>query len=141
MIVFLDTSAVVPLVVAEPGSAVAQRLWDEAERLVACRLLYVEAVAALAMAHRMGRLDRAAYRAARRSTDLLHAALHLVEVTPSLISRAATLAESLALRGYDAVHCAAAELLADDDLVVASGDSDVLRACSTLGLAVSDTAR
>ena len=139
MILFLDTSAFIPLVVAEPGSVVARRLWDYATRVVACRLLYVEAAAALAMAYRMGRLDRPAHRLARQALEELHGALDLVEVSRSLVLRAADLAESLGLRGYDAVHCAAADLLADDDLVVASGDSEVLSACSTLGLAVADT--
>jgi predicted nucleic acid-binding protein len=61
----------------------------------------------------------------------------IVEVDPRIVSRAAELAHSCALRGYDAVHCACAEQLADADLVVASGDGALLEACTSLGLATA----
>ncbi|MGI8613923.1 MAG: type II toxin-antitoxin system VapC family toxin [Nocardioidaceae bacterium] len=137
MIVFWDTSAFLPLVLSEAGSATAVRLWEEADRVVASRLLYVEAAAALAMAQRMGRIEKSAQRAARRDIDRLHEAVDCVEVTPSLVRRAAGLAEELQLRGYDAVHCASAEAVGDEDVVVASGDREVLRACQHLGLGVA----
>ncbi|WP_232303957.1 hypothetical protein [Pseudofrankia sp. DC12] len=60
-------------------------------------------------------------------------------MTDSLVAKAATLARQLALRAYDAVHCAAALLLASADLVVVSGDKKLLSACRTLGLATADT--
>jgi predicted nucleic acid-binding protein len=62
----------------------------------------------------------------------------VVEVTDHLVHRAAHLAHTCALRGYDAVHCASAEQVDDDDLVVASGDRRFLDACATLGLATAD---
>ena len=43
------------------------------------------------------------------------------------------------LRGYDAVHCAAALSLAGDDLVVASGDRELLTAWRDEGLSIVDT--
>jgi predicted nucleic acid-binding protein len=56
--------------------------------------------------------------------------------------RAAQLACSWALRGYDAVHCACAERLRDDDLIVAANDRRLLAACMSLGMATADiTAR
>lgn len=137
MIVFWDTSAFLALVISESGSAVAARLWEEADRVVASRLMYVEAAAALAMAQRMGRIKGSTHLSARRAVDRLHQSVDCVEVTPALIYRAAGLAEQLQLRGYDAVHCASAEAVADDDLVVSSGDRDVLRACHRLGLSTA----
>ena len=57
MIVYFDTSAILPIVIEEPSSAVASRLWDEADRVVSSRLVYAEGRAALAMARRMNRID------------------------------------------------------------------------------------
>lgn len=43
------------------------------------------------------------------------------------------------LRGYDAVHCAAALAVADADLVAATGDVELLAAWRHEGLSVVDT--
>ncbi len=139
MICYFDTSAVVPLLVSEPGSAFCRRLWEEADDVVTTQLAYVEAAAALAQATRLERLTRADHQSALRILDELWREFHVVEVGDDLVHRAAQLAHACALHGYDAVHCAAAELLDDDDLVVASGDKKVLNACSSLGLATADT--
>lgn len=68
MIGYLDTSAIVPLLVAEQASAACRRFWDDADAVVSCRLLYVQAAAALAQAHRMQRLDSAQHATARPSS-------------------------------------------------------------------------
>jgi predicted nucleic acid-binding protein len=139
MICYFDTSAFVPLLVCEPGTDIAARLWGEADRVVSSRLLYVETAAALAQAERLGKVSRSAHRIALTQLDTLYAGLDVMAVTDRVVASAATLARRLALRGYDAVHCAAAQLLASPDLVVASGDQKVLSACRALGLAISDT--
>ncbi|MGW5435050.1 type II toxin-antitoxin system VapC family toxin [Nocardia asteroides] len=139
MIGYLDTSAFIPLLVAEPGSAACRRFWDVADDIVACRLLYVESSAALAQAHRMGRLDEIALRSAMRLRDEYWQQLNVTEVDEALIRTAADFAQAHALRGYDAVHCAAAAQLDDDDLVVASGDRKLLAAWKALGIATFDT--
>jgi hypothetical protein len=51
----------------------------------------------------------------------LWAQIDVVEVGDVLVRQAAELAHRLALRGYDAVHCAAAHQLDDPDLVAATG--------------------
>ena len=137
MIVFWDTSTFVPLVVQEAGTATAVRLWESADRVTASRLVYVEAVAALAMALRVDRLDAAAHRAARNGMGLLSGSLDWVEVSASLVNRAAQLAEQFDLRGHDAVHCASAEAVHDEEAVIASGDRDLLAACRQLGMDVA----
>ena len=57
----------------------------------------------------------------------------------TLVTRASRLARHLPLRGYDAVHAAAAEAIADPDVVAASGDRRLLAAWLRLGLDVIDT--
>jgi predicted nucleic acid-binding protein len=66
-------------------------------------------------------------------------AMDVIEVDEQVIIRAAELAHRLSLRGYDAVHCASAEQLDDDDVVAASGDQQLLTAWLDLGMATYDT--
>jgi uncharacterized protein len=139
VIAYFDTSALIPLLVEEPGSERAGRMWDEADRVVTVRLAYPEGRAALARARRLGRLTAKAARTARAGFEDLWAQLDRVEVTPDLGQRAGDLAYQYVLRGYDAVHLAAAETLADPDLVVVAGDGELCDAARTLGLAVAKT--
>ncbi|MFD4439203.1 type II toxin-antitoxin system VapC family toxin [Nocardia sp. NPDC058519] len=139
MIGYLDTSAFLPLLVAEPSSAACKRFWDLADDVVSSRLLYVESAAALAQAHRMGRLDESQFRAASRLRDDFWQQINVTEVDEKLAESAAALAERYALRGYDAVHCAAAAQLEDPDLVAASGDRKLLTAWKALGIATFDS--
>ncbi|HTM84977.1 MAG TPA: type II toxin-antitoxin system VapC family toxin [Mycobacterium sp.] len=135
----MDTSALVPLLIVEPTTAVCGRFWDDADAIVSSRLLYVESAAALAQAQRMGRINQRTYRRSRQLLDQMWAQLDIVEVDEQIIARAADLADRLALRGYDAVHCASAEHIDDADVVAAAGDQRLLTGWSTLGLAVYDT--
>lgn len=134
MIVYFDTSAIVPIVIDEPASAVAAQLWDEADRVVSSRLVYPEARAALAMARRLGRIDHVSLGRATRAFERLFNQLDLVELVDSLAREAGRLAEQLGLRGYDAVHLASARLIADAETVVATGDRRLLAAARSVGL-------
>lgn len=136
MITYIDTSVLVKLLVDEPGSARAAQLWDRAGSLVSVALVEVEARAALASAHRAGRLSGVQHRAAKRSLGALLDQLDEVEVRTELIAAASELAEQRGLRGYDAVHLAAALLVGAE--VLASADADLLEAASHHGLAVAD---
>lgn len=140
MIAYLDTSAFVPLIVQEPGTAACHELWELADDVVSGRLLYVETAAALAKAHRLRRLTTRQHTFALASLDELWAAMDVVEIDADLVSRAATVAFEQGLRGYDAVHCASAERVADPELVVAAGDKRLLAAMSAIGLQTVDTA-
>jgi predicted nucleic acid-binding protein len=137
VIAYFGTSALVPLLIAEPGSAVAGRLWDTADRVVSARLLYPEARAALVMVHRQNRLTTRQHRAAKRELNGLYRQLDIVEIDSDLAASAGDLAETYGLRGYDAVHLAAALLVHDPDVVLAAGDSDLLTAASTAGPATA----
>jgi len=137
VIAYFDTSAVVPLLVAEAGSARAALLWDEADRAVSIRLVYPEGRAALAQAQRLGRLSVRQLRAAVHELDARYQQLDLVELDDVLVRRAGHLAELHGLRGYDAVHLAAADRIRHPDLVVVAGDRPLLAAAAAEGLATS----
>jgi uncharacterized protein len=137
VIAYFDTSAVLPLLVAEPGSARAASLWDGADRIVSVRLIYPEARAALAQAERLGRLTARQLRDAVTEFDSLFEEIDLVEVDDALARRAGELAEARRLRGHDAVHLAAADRVRDPNVVVVAGDGAILDAAAGEGMAVA----
>jgi predicted nucleic acid-binding protein len=137
VIAYYDTSAVVPLLIAEPGSARATSLWDGADRVVSVRLLYPETRAALAQAERLGRLTARQLRGAVTEFDSLFEMIDLVKVDHPLAVRAGELAEARRLHGYDAVHLAAAERVRDPDVVVIAGDGALLDGAAAEGMAVA----
>lgn len=136
MITYVDTSTLLKLVVEEVGSGAAAVIWDSADALASVGLVVVEARAALAAAHRAGRLTDGQHRAARQETAALLEELHLIEVTDDLIAAAADLAEADGLRGYDAVHLVGALLV--DAEVLTSADDALCGAASRRGLHVAN---
>jgi predicted nucleic acid-binding protein len=139
LIVYLDTSAVVPILIAEPSTDACRRIWNDADRRVSSRLTYVETSAALAMAERHARISAGEYEAAWSNFVDIWPDVDVVDLTAELSATAASFARSLSLRGYDAVHCASAAELNDPELVAAAGDTTLLAAWRSLGLAVIDT--
>lgn len=138
MIAYLDTSALVPLLIDEPASPICERLWDDADDVVSVRIAYVEAAAAIAQARRLGRLTRSQQRDAVTLLDGTWDQLHLVDIDEPLVHRAGALADLHSLRGYDATHCAGAESINDADVVAASGDRQLLAAWRALGMHTLD---
>ncbi|KAA1380488.1 type II toxin-antitoxin system VapC family toxin [Aeromicrobium fastidiosum] len=141
MTVYFDTSAIVPLTVSERSTQTCRALWESAEDMVTSQLAYVEAAAALAQAHRIGRIGTAAHRTGLKVLDDLWSDMTVVPVDDDLVGHAATLADTQALRGYDAVHCASALAIADRDMVAATGDRRLVDAWQHLGLSTVDVSR
>ncbi len=103
------------------------------------RLLYPEARAALARAHRVGRLDESQLRSAVAELDSIVTEIDHIEVTVTITQAAGDMAETHGLRGSEAVHLAAAATVADGDLVLVTGDADLAAAGEATGLAVVRT--
>ena len=137
MIAYFDTSAIVPLLIAETGSERAASLWNSSDRAVSVRLFYPEARAALAQAGRLRRLSARNLRAAVDQLDALLEEMDIVEVDEVLARRVGDLSEAHRLRGYDAVHLAAAERLRDPDVVLVAGDGALLEAGTAAGIAIA----
>lgn len=137
MIAYFDTSALVPLLIEEPGSEPAGRLWDGADRIVSVRVVYPEARAALAQAHRLGRVTTRELRSAVDDLGTRCEELELLDIDDVLARQAGDLAEQHALGGYDAVHVAAAHRVNDAELVVVAGDPPLLAAATAAGLATA----
>jgi uncharacterized protein len=137
VIAYFDTSAVVPLLIAEPGSTRAASVWNGADRVVSVRLTYPETRAALAQAERLGRLTARQLRDAVTEFNSLFEEIDLVEVDDALARRAGELAEVRRLRGYDGVHLAAAIRVHDPNVVVIAGDDALLNAATAEGMTVA----
>lgn len=135
MIAYLDTSALVPLMIDEPASEASREMWDAADSVVSVRLTYVEASAALAAAHRIGRISVAEFSHALELLDDLWRDIDVVEFDCDLAEYAAFCARTYASRGYDAVQCAAGLMLDDDDLVAVAGDAALVNVWQEVGLA------
>jgi len=138
VIIYLDTSAVVPLLISEPSTASCRQIWNDSDDATTSRLTYVEVAAALAQAFRNGRMTPAQHRRSLTLLDALWAQCDVVDLDQSLAVTAASMAYDHGLRGYDAVHCASAVHLRDEDLVAVSGDRRLLDAWATLGLDTFD---
>lgn len=140
MLVCFDSSALVKLLVEEPGSDVAATLWDEADAVVASRLVVPEVSAALAAAVRAGRLDDTHLNVARGTWHRYLPALRLVELTSEVAANAADLAGELVLGGADAVHLASALALDGGQTVLAAWDRRLWVAARSAGLRVAPAA-
>ena len=139
MIAYFDTSAVIPLLIGEPSSATCARVWNDAARSISVRLLYPEARTALARAERMGRITKRQHESAVAELEAIVTEIDHVEITAELARHAGHLAQAHQLRGYDAVHLAAAIAALDAELVIVTGDNDLAGAARSLGLPVALT--
>ena len=136
MIGYVDTSTLIKLLIAEPGSIEARRIWTSAEKVVSAKTVVVEAHAALGAARRAGRLTARQFAEATSSLRLIIDQIVLVDITDAIIGYASSLAVSEALRGYDAIHLAAA-LLARVD-VLTSADIDLCAAAQRNGVHIAN---
>jgi predicted nucleic acid-binding protein len=137
VIVYLDTSALVKLVVEEQGSELAARVWDAADVRLTSLITYVEGRAAIAAAHRDRRLgarpsaDAASGFVARWSECIR------VGISDDLVRMAGDLAADQRLRGYDAIHLASALRAGAADLVFTTWDRSLAAAAKRVGIAVA----
>jgi uncharacterized protein len=109
---YLDTSALIKLLVEEPGSDVARAAYVEATQVLSASVGYVEAVSALARMQKGKRITTAELRGRRSELDRLWRAVYIRATDEAVIELAAASAAEDALRAYDAVHLAAALSLA-----------------------------
>jgi predicted nucleic acid-binding protein len=136
VITYVDTSILLKRLLAEAGSDEADAIWDSADVLASAVTVVVEARAALAAAHRAGRLTSAEHRDAKSEVAGLLDELTFVEITEPLVEAAVDLAEAEALRGYDALHLAAA--IAVEAKLLTSADTALCDAAERRGLHVAN---
>lgn len=139
-LVYFDASALVKLVVEEPGSDVAGQLWDACDAAFSSRLAYAEVRAALSAARRSKSLSPRQAKQAEADWEEFWASTRPVELTRAVEREAGELASSHALRGADAVHLASALTLSPEHVVVAVWDKRLHTGARSIGLRVAPAA-
>ena len=123
--VYLDSSALVKLVITEPESLGLRRYLRRHPRRASCALARVEVLRAVRPQ------GPAALTRARR----LLQRLHLVQIDDELLEAAAVLDPGV-LRSLDAIHLAAAQVFGDDLTAVVTYDRRMATAADLLDLKV-----
>ncbi len=143
MILYLDASALVKRYVAEPGSVEVQRMIGEADVVGTAIITRAEVAAALSKAVRMAALSPGE---AQESLKLFRNEwpdLVRIQVTEMVVARADIFAWEHGLRGYDAVHLAAASLWRDalggDRVMFLTFDRKLWTAVQSAGLVPAPT--
>lgn len=137
MITYFDTSVLLKLVVEdEDGVGETERLWQASTVAICAEIAYAEGRAALAAAHRARRLSAGDLAQVRSSFETIWRQLHVVTISTALIAAAGDIAEDDRLRGYDAVHLAAAMTVGPD--VFTSADGRLCDAASQRGFNVAN---
>lgn len=138
MILYADTSALIKLYVAEPGSAEVRLAVRRSVAVCSHAIAYVEMRAAFARAARMGRLASARLNRLVNEFERDWQTLRRVRADTPLLRRAGALAEAEGLRAYDAIHLAAAEraayVLGGAPFSFLAFDANLNRAAAALGL-------
>ena len=139
MILYLDTSALIKLYIEEAGRAEVLKAVRKASVSATHVVAYAEMRAVLGRLLREGRLDEASLGRIKGAFEDDWRVMARVAADEPVIRRAGDLAEGLGLRGFDAVHLAAAESLAVHGLtevLFACFDGRLARAAATLGFAL-----
>lgn len=123
--VYLDSSALVKLVVREPESAALRRFLRKHPERVSCSLARTEVPRAVR------HIGPAALRRARQ----LLRRLNLIRLDDSLLDQAAVLDPRI-LRSLDAVHLAAAQMVSADLDALVTYDGRMAGGATLLGLTV-----
>jgi len=121
---YLDASAIVKLVVAEPETTALERTLVDRAGLFTSRLGAAEVIRAA---------RRRSNRRVLQQTDEVLDALVLMDVTPPILKRAAALAPD-DLRTLDAIHLATALSVGIPDLDFVTYDDRLARAARSHGL-------
>ena len=111
MILYLDTSAVVKLYAAEPGSAEIGQLIAEARQVASSLITYTETLAALARKYRMRQMKQSEFDTCKEEFEHHWSGFFKLPADVQLVRAAAELAERFGLRAYDSIHLASADRL------------------------------
>jgi predicted nucleic acid-binding protein len=134
---YFDSSAFVKLLIVEPGSDLAEGLWNSCDVVVSSRLAYPEVRAAIAAAGRSGRLSPKAEGRSESAWARFWPAVRPVELSRTVMRRAGELAGAHALRGADAVHLASLLALDLEDTLFVAWDQRLWSGAQAVGAQVA----
>ena len=136
MILFCDTSALIKLYVAEAGADHLRRAAQAAAAIAVARIGWAEAMAGLARRQRESNGQELVIDRVRSRLKADWASFLVVEVTQTVVELASDYAETFAVRGYDSVQLAAAQVIKrsiTEPVCFACFDRKLERAAQVLG--------
>lgn len=136
-VVYFDSSALVKLVLDEPGSDLVVQLWNACDAALSSRLAYPEVCAALAAAGRNHDLTESEASTAIDEWKTFWSSMRPIELSSDVETVAGELAALHRLRGADAVHLASALALGSDEVTMAVWDQRLHTGAATVGLLVA----
>jgi predicted nucleic acid-binding protein len=108
-VLYLDTSALAKLYLAEPESLSVERMIRANSPWVATsRVTYAEIFSVLARCQRDRRISQASYKIQKKAFLSDWNTFHIVELTAAVLSDAGLHIERHALRSFDAIHLCSA---------------------------------
>ena len=139
MILYADSSLLVKRYLTEAGSDQVEALLASPALIGTALIARAEVAAALAKAARLGALTREEAGESLREFRAHWPHLLRIRVSEAVVARADELAWEQGLRGYDAVHLAAALIWQaglEEGLTVGTYDRQLWQAAQTLGMSV-----
>jgi len=141
MILYLDTSALVKLLVQEAHSERVREVAMRSSVIATHLITYAEACAAFALYARFRR-DKTLFQRLRRTLDRHWRQWDIVAADETLVRRAGELAGRYGLRGYDSVHLAAVEAVREAsqgaEFLFGVFDADLAHAARLAGFSLLD---
>lgn len=143
MILFVDTSVLVKLYLAEPGSERMRKAVMQEDGVAASLLAFAEIHAAFARRRREGQFQAGEFSDLRGRLGEDWKDLMKIPVGAEIVALVPGLCDRHPLRGADAVHLASALLLQKRglDILFACSDGALLAAAAAEGLAIFDPTR
>lgn len=141
MILYFDTSALIKLYADEPGAAGTRAASKIAVGRFTSMVAYAEMRSAFARKHRFGDITTTELERYKSEFERDWLAFEAFPLDERRARRAGELAETYALKGFDAVHLASAEFfhLTLGAITFACFDSDLSRAASACGMQLLPT--
>jgi predicted nucleic acid-binding protein len=133
LILFCDTSALIKLLISEPGSDQMEETSSHAQAIAVCRITWAEVMAGIARRQREDPASSKELEQARQHLVTYWDQFTIVEVSQRLVETAGRFADIFVLRGYDSVQLAAAHALhqsTDQPLTFACFDRRLKQAAS-----------
>jgi uncharacterized protein len=139
LILYLDTSSLIKLYLAEDGSAETRNLVAVATQVTTSNVAYAENRVGLARAFRDGRISGSGFQNARQKFESEWLGIAVVELNNEILREAGDLGDLHPIRGFDAIHLASANqirALSSDEVQFSTADRRLRDAAVAEGFAV-----
>ena len=139
MILYLDSSALVKHYIQEDGSEEISSLIEKAENTGTVLITFAEMASALSKSVRMGWVERKGAEGAWLDFKEQWLTFTRIDITNSVLDKAGQLAWEYELRGYDAIHLAAAltwQDLMETSVTLGTFDKELWKAGKGIGINV-----